>query len=187
MGKHVSICHACQQLSAANRDAGDGFHPVDTLLRQIESNRPNLESLPTLREIEDICRFSLRFPSGAIADCVSAYSIHTRRSLAVSTPEATLSIENAFAYDGLSLHVERKQGATAAQEQRRFPPRSQFADEMDAFADAIRRDRTPLTPGEEGLQDLRLMAAIYRAAGSGRAVSLPAVAGKDVTRGTSFG
>ncbi len=135
------------------------------------------------REIEDICRFTLMFPSGAMADCLSAYSLHTRRSLTVSTPSSTLAIDHAFAYDGLVLNTERKQGETMATETRRFPQKSQFAAEMDAFAEAITSDRTPLTPGEEGLQDLKLMSAIYQAAGSGRTVRLPAVAGTDVTRG----
>ncbi len=138
------------------------------------------------REIEDICRFTLLFPSGAMAECLSAYSLHTRRTLAVSTPTSTLSIDHAFAYEGLVLNTERKTGETMATETRRFPPNSQFAAEMDAFADAIATDRTPLTPGEEGLQDIKLMSAIYQAAGSGRTVRLPAVGGTDVTRGASL-
>ena len=54
---------------------------------------------------------------------------------------------------------------------------------MDAFAQAIRAGAVPLTPGEEGLQDMRLMAAFYEAAAGGGVVRLPAVAGLDVTRG----
>ncbi len=142
---------------------------------------------PRFREIEDICRFTLEFPSGALADCVSAYSLHTRRTLAVSTPSASFTIDHAFAYDGLAFGLERKGGETGLREERRFPPKSQFAGEMDAFADAIGAGRTPLTPGEEGLQDLKLMATIYAAAASGRTVRLPKVAGLDVTRGATPG
>ena len=50
-----AVCQACKQLTAANRGAGDGYHPVDILLRQIESNRPVLDKLPSYGEIEDIC------------------------------------------------------------------------------------------------------------------------------------
>ena len=54
---------------------------------------------------------------------------------------------------------------------------------MDHFAEAIRADRQPHTPGEEGLQDMRLMQAIYQAAAGGNTVKLPPVAGVDTTRG----
>ena len=51
----LAVCHACKQLTQANRGEGDGYHNVGVLLRQIEGNRPALDSPPTLREIEDIC------------------------------------------------------------------------------------------------------------------------------------
>ncbi|KAK4547719.1 hypothetical protein LTR36_000677 [Oleoguttula mirabilis] len=51
----LAICNACRQLTNASRGEGDGFYKVDILLRQIESNRPNLDSAPSLREIEEIC------------------------------------------------------------------------------------------------------------------------------------
>jgi predicted dehydrogenase len=52
-------------------------------------------------------------------------------------------------------------------------PNDQFAREMDAFAWSIRNNRTPLTVGEEGLQDLRIIHAIYQAAEGGSPVALP--------------
>ena len=51
----LAVCQACRQLTNASRGEGDGYHSVDVLLRQIELNRPVLDSSPTLREIEDIC------------------------------------------------------------------------------------------------------------------------------------
>ncbi len=54
---------------------------------------------------------------------------------------------------------------------------------MDHFAEAIRADRIPRTPGEEGLQDMRLIEAIYQAADGGTRLRLPEVKGRDVTRG----
>nr|POF04214.1 stress response protein nst1 [Quercus suber] len=51
----LAVCTACKQLSNAIRGEGDGFHDINILLRQIEMNRPMLESPPTLREVEEIC------------------------------------------------------------------------------------------------------------------------------------
>ena len=54
---------------------------------------------------------------------------------------------------------------------------------MDAFALSLHNNATPFTPGEEGLQDLRILEAIYQSAAGGSPVRFPAVAGHDVTRG----
>ena len=43
---------------------------------------------------------------------------------------------------------------------------------MDHFSTSIMNNTDPLTPGEEGLKDLRVMMAIYEAARSGRTVKL---------------
>ncbi|KAK0767556.1 Stress response protein nst1, partial [Friedmanniomyces endolithicus] len=51
----LAVCQACKQLANAARGEDDGFYGVDVLLRQIESNRPMLDSAPSLREIEEIC------------------------------------------------------------------------------------------------------------------------------------
>ena len=51
----LAVCHACKQLSSTARAESDGYHAVDLLLRQIEANRPPLDSPPTLSEIEEIC------------------------------------------------------------------------------------------------------------------------------------
>ena len=79
--------------------------------------------------------------------------------------------------------VSRKAGAVNGVDHRRYPPKNQFATEMDHFARAVRANRTPHTPGEEGLQDMRIMEAIYRAAEGGSPVTMPTVAGLDTTRG----
>ena len=58
------------------------------------------------------------------------------------------------------------------QEQRRFTEQNQFAREMDHFAQAIRAGQEPHTPGAEGLADMRVIEAIYRAAQGGSVVKL---------------
>ncbi|HTD55329.1 MAG TPA: hypothetical protein VK670_08095, partial [Silvibacterium sp.] len=41
----------------------------------------------------------------------------------------------------------------------------EFTRQADHFADCIWNDKTPKTPGEEGLRDIELMSQIYQAAG----------------------
>ncbi len=138
---------------------------------------------PRFREIEDVCAFTLRFPSGILASGLSDYSAHESRALRIMAADAWYGADPAFGYDNLVLQVGRRQGRTNVLEQRRFAPRNQFATEMDAFAEAIRADREPHTPGEEGLQDMKLIEAIYQSAAGGSAVKLPRVDGLDTTRG----
>ena len=41
---------------------------------------------------------------------------------------------------------------------------------MDHLVDCIRNDKQPLTPGEEGLKDMRLIEAIYKSGATGASV-----------------
>jgi len=137
---------------------------------------------PRFREIEDVCSFTLRFPSGAMACCTSGYSFHENRQLRVMMDNAWVDLDPAFSYENLVMRVGRKVGKANAVEERRYSDQSQFAREMDHFAECVRTGKQPHTPGEEGLQDMRLIEAIYRAA-QGGPVTLPLVEGKDTTRG----
>jgi predicted dehydrogenase len=83
------------------------------------------------------------------------------------------------------MQIGRKMGQANSTNAIEMAPVDQFAREMDAFAWSIRNNVTPLTPGEEGIQDLRIIDAIYQSAASGQTVTMPAQPdGKlDVTRG----
>lgn len=50
----LALCQACKQLSV-REPTKDDYHPVDSILHQIESARPTIDSPITLKEIEDIC------------------------------------------------------------------------------------------------------------------------------------
>ena len=139
---------------------------------------------PRFREIEDVAMFTLRFPSGIVASGTSAYSLHESRFLRVHAETGWFGLDPAFGYDNLAVVTSRKAGKASAQETLRFSPRSQFAEEMDAFAAALHSSQTPRTPGAEGLQDMKIMAALYQAAVGGGVVRLPQVDGLDTTRGS---
>src|SRR3981081_177405 len=50
--------------------------------------------------------------------------------------------------------------------------RDQFAPELLYFSDCILKDREPEPSGEEGLQDIRIVEALYKSARSGTPVSI---------------
>jgi predicted dehydrogenase len=52
--------------------------------------------------------------------------------------------------------------------------KDQFALEMDHMSECVQKGKDVHTPGEEGLQDQRIVEAIYEAAKTGKAVKLSA-------------
>jgi predicted dehydrogenase len=49
---------------------------------------------------------------------------------------------------------------------------NQFAAELDHMAECVLQNKTPKTPGEEGLRDIHLIMAIYEAARTGKKVKV---------------
>lgn len=138
---------------------------------------------PRFKEVEGTVSFTLRFASGVIANCSTSYSVHEYRNLRILGDKATAEIENAFGYTGQMLRIKKRDGKTDADTQLTMPHRNQFSLEIDHMALCVRTDRTPRTPGEEGLQDQMLMAAIYESANTGHPVTIPAVEKIDAFRG----
>jgi predicted dehydrogenase len=60
-----------------------GEEPIEVTGRM---TRPTND--PRFREIEDIAQFTLRFPSGIIANCASGYSFHQSGHLRVQSEKA---------------------------------------------------------------------------------------------------
>ncbi len=123
---------------------------------------------PRFKEVEEHINFQLRFPSGVLANCSSSYGYFHQSHYRVMGTDARLCMDPATWYSGLRLWIER--GNTI--DQRDLPVVDHFAAEMDHMSDCVMQNKEPLTPGEEGLRDLKIMMAIYDAAKTGRTVKL---------------
>ena len=155
-----------------------GEEPIEVFARQWSAANDE-----RFREVEETISFMLRFPSGLMANCAASYGLHESRRMSLHAPAAAIHFENAFAYKGHRLTISHRDGAAEAVEERQFGAKNQFALELDHIAECILTDRKPRTPGEEGVQDHKLMEAIYRSAASGQAVALEETAATDATRG----
>ncbi|KQR22980.1 Gfo/Idh/MocA family protein [Deinococcus sp. Leaf326] len=134
------------------------------------------------REVEESVTWQMRFPSGVVAQCACSYGAATARSIDVFGTEGRLAIDPAFDYQNLRLTVQTGQDVTEV----RVPPEDQFRLETDHFSRRIQEGCAPYTPGEEGLQDQKIMAAIYQSAHEGgRPVALERFEGRDVFRGAA--
>ncbi|MDR5805738.1 Gfo/Idh/MocA family oxidoreductase [Caballeronia sp. LZ001] len=124
------------------------------------------------REVEETIAFTLRFPSGAIAQCASSYGAHESKDMRIRLERGWIDIENAFAYKGQRMRIARRKDDFEVIEEQRLEFKDQFMLEIDHFAQCVRDDRQPDTPGEEGLRDQVLMEAIYRSAREGRPIAV---------------
>lgn len=120
------------------------------------------------KEVEDTINFQLRFPSGALAHCSSFYGFAGQNRIRVIGTKGWAELEPATSYTDLRMRT-RIGNAVA---ERVLPQGNHFALEMDHLADCVMANKDILTPGEEGLRDMRYISAIYEAARSGKTVKL---------------
>jgi len=115
--------------------------------------------------VEESMAFQLTFPSGVIASCTTTFNANGLNFFTAVAENGAFGLSPAYNYSGL-------RGWRSDSEQLRFDPTDQFAVEMDAFAQCLLQGRRTTVPGEEGLKDVRIMMATYRAARTGTTVTL---------------
>jgi predicted dehydrogenase len=129
---------------------------------------------PRFGEVEATCSFTLTFPGGYIATCTTSYDVHKSQFLRLEGNNAWAEMSPAYAYHGNKLTLSRLEKGEEIQITPQIEEKDQFALEMDHFCECVLENKTPHTPGEEGLRDHRIMEAIYASAHSGKAVSVSA-------------
>ncbi len=138
---------------------------------------------PRFRSVEDLVSFELRFPSGVLSSNASSYDAHDAKRYRIYATEGWFGLEPAFPYNGIEMQTARADGNIERVEHPRLDSTNQFAVELDHLAECIIQNRRPFTPGEEGLQDQRLMEAIYESARTHRAIRLEPTSKLDAFRG----
>jgi len=118
----------------------------------------------------------IRFPDERLAHFHSSFGEEPGSLLTVFGEEGWLRITPAYRHDVETLVLARRQGRS---EEMTFPPTDQFAAEIAYFSECILSDRQPEPSGIDGLQDIRIVEAIYRSARDGRPVTLPRLARVD--------
>ncbi|MDO1451782.1 Gfo/Idh/MocA family oxidoreductase [Rhodocytophaga aerolata] len=138
---------------------------------------------PLFEEVEEVMSWQMRFANGIIANCATHYNTHESRRYRVLAEKGWMNIESAFAYQGQQIETSHADGKVVRKENLNIMAKNQFATEMDHFSECILENKSPYTPGEEGMQDQRIMEAIYQSAKEGKPVKLPEVTKKDAFRG----
>lgn len=124
------------------------------------------------REIDEMTAGVLRFPEDRIASFTSSFGITDVASYEIIGTKGMLRLDPAYEYMMALKHLLTINGKTTT---RTFPKRDQFAPELLYFSDCILKNIEPEPSGEEGLQDVRIVRALYRSAETGRPVEIAPV------------
>jgi predicted dehydrogenase len=116
--------------------------------------------------IDETITFQLGFPGGAVASCLSTYSMN-------NLDRFFLNGEKGFAEMQPSTGYGPIQGRTHIGELT-HPHVTHQIIQMDEMADIILQDKQPIVPvdGEEGLKDMKIIDAIYKAVQTGKRIDL---------------
>lgn len=120
------------------------------------------------KEVEENVNFILRFPSGVLANCTSSYGYSDVKRYRVFGDKGWLELDPATDYYKHRLEIGREK----TREERTLEEKNQFALEIDHLSESVMQNKQPKTPGEEGLQDVKLMQIIYEAARTGKTIKV---------------
>ena len=124
-----------------------------------------------LKEIDESTAALLRFDGDRVAAFVTSFNAADVGSYEIVGSKGHLRVNPAYEYaEGLGYELTVKGKTT----RKRIGKRDQFAPELLYFSDCILKNRKPEPSGEEGLQDVRIIEALYKSAETGAAVPLPA-------------
>jgi predicted dehydrogenase len=123
-----------------------------------------------LREIDESTGALLRFDGERVAAFVTSFNAADVASYRIVGTKGQLHVDPAYEYaEGLAYELTVNGRTT----RKRIGKRDQFAPELLYFSDCIRKDRAPEPSGHEGLQDVRIVQALYKSAATGKAVRIP--------------
>jgi glucose-fructose oxidoreductase len=123
-----------------------------------------------LSEIDESSAALLRFNQERLAAFVTSFNASDVSSYRIVGTKGQIRVDPAYEYaEGLQYELT----VNGKKTRKKIGKRDQFAPELLYFSDCILKDRKPEPSGEEGLQDVRIIQALYRSAKTGRAVRIP--------------
>ena len=138
------------------------------------------------KEVEEAVLWQMGFPGGALVNCTTSYGAHdSKRYHCITDQGALMGLDPAFPYKGLMIQGEYAEGMKLFKHYPAMEDKDHFASEMDHFAESVQKNQTPFTPGEEGLQDQKIMEAIYQSGKEGKRIDLEKITTIDTFRGTA--
>lgn len=116
------------------------------------------------KDVDETTLFSLEFPSGAMAECATSYGKSMNR-LRAECEKGWYELSPFQTYTGV-------RGQASDGTLFKASPDHQQARQMDNDAQAIVNNSTLQAPGEEGMRDVAIIEAIFKAAKNGTRVTI---------------
>jgi predicted dehydrogenase len=123
-----------------------------------------------LAEIDETTAGILRFGDDRVASFVTSFNAADVAEYRIVGTKGDLHVDPAYEYAeglGYTLTVDGKQTRKS------LGKRDQFAPELLHFSDCVLEGREPEPSGAEGMQDVRIVEALYASARTGKAVRIP--------------
>jgi predicted dehydrogenase len=121
------------------------------------------------REVEEGISFRMHFASGLVVQGTSTYSSAISSFVFVQGTKGWACLTPAFPFDE-ERRLTGKIGGKCFD--KKFKVVDEFAPELDAFAGAIRANKSVDPDGRQGHRDMCILEAIYESAGNGKPVSV---------------
>ena len=123
-----------------------------------------------LEEIDESTGALLRFEGERVAAFVTSFNSSDVGSYRIVGTKGQVRVDPAYEYaEGLAYELTVNGKTT----RKRIGKRDQFAAELLYFSDCVLKNREPEPSGEEGMQDVRIVQALYESAETGKAVAIP--------------
>lgn len=105
------------------------------------------------KEVDESIQWNMKFPNGVLANCGTTYNSNGLNRLFAGYENGWAELDPAYSYGGLKGRTSRGEMD--------LPQLDHFAAEMDDFAQCVLEKKRSKVSGEEGLQDVKIMTAIY--------------------------
>ena len=119
----------------------------------------------------DTVAVTLRFPDERVAQFTVSYATASENAFTLVGTRASIHASPCFMF-GADTGITYVEKTSDGSKTHSFDPVEQFGNETQYFSDCILNDRHPEADGEEGLLDMRVLAAIERALETGETVTL---------------
>ena len=117
------------------------------------------------KEVDETVTWTAKFPSGATAYCTASFKVGGIKNFRANCDRGWFELDPAYYYGGIK--GSRSDGKPLS-----FPQVDMFAAQLDDFARCIKEGRQTIVSGEEGMQDVKIMRAIYGSIHTGRTIRI---------------
>jgi predicted dehydrogenase len=121
------------------------------------------------KEIDEMTSAIMHFPGERLANFTCSFGATDVSAYEVVGTKGALRVDPAYEFSASLKHTITLNGR---KRERTFPKRDQFAPELLYFSDCILNNKEPEPSGEEGINDVRIIRALYRSIETGQPIRI---------------